>query len=162
MTYTQICPNIQMSVNCNICSDLLGFNTVNSSTCIETHGYIATARVWLPAKFSGIIVGLNILAYLKRHQHNLNRWQETCLFHYIQYITMENLSCHRVSISHSISSTSNTFFYRSGFAVYPIHVDKKLNFTKSNYCKWLTLSSRRVPHKTDISILLCAPRWLRT
>ena len=76
-----------MLVNCNICSDLLGFYTVYNLAHIKTHSYIATAPVWLPAKFSGIIAGLNILAYLKGHQHNLKQSQETCLFRYKQYIT---------------------------------------------------------------------------
>ena len=76
-----------MSVNCNICSVLLGFNTVYNLARIKTQGYIATACVWLPAKFSGIIAGLNILAYLKGHQHNLKQSQKTCLFHYKQCIT---------------------------------------------------------------------------
>ena len=58
---TQIGRNIEMPVNCNICSDLLGFNMIYNLLHIKTHGYIATAPVWLPAKFSGIIAGLNIL-----------------------------------------------------------------------------------------------------
>ena len=71
-----------MSVNCNICSVLLGFDTVYNLARIKTNGYSTTARVWLLAKFSAIIAGLNILVYLKRHQQNLKRSQETCLFHY--------------------------------------------------------------------------------
>ena len=78
-----------------MCSDLLGLNTVYSLAHIKTHGYIATVRVCLPAKFSGIIAGLNIQAYLKGHQHKLKQSQETCMFHYKQYITMYNLGCQR-------------------------------------------------------------------
>ena len=70
-----------MSVNCDICLQGLGFNTVYNLLRINIQLYHNCVCVWLPAKFSGIIAGLNILAYLKRHQDNLKRSQETCLFH---------------------------------------------------------------------------------
>ena len=67
-----------MSVNCNICSFLLGFNTVSNLSHIKTHCYIAITSVcvglinnWIiflqQAKFSGIITGFK--------KFKLNIWQ---------------------------------------------------------------------------------------